>query len=128
MITATLQHNIHDRREIIGATDTLSFAGYLTRDGRLVPVPAEDRADPQYWDLRTPRSGSLFLAMSTPGDWLLSVQVSKTLPLEGQLSFWAFNLLDRAGVYGGPDTQPRFYPQMRFGFELSMPARGLVPW
>lgn len=128
VITATVQHNISDRQEVVGATDTLSFAGYLTRGGSLVSVPQEDRTDPEYSDLRQPRSGVLAIAQSTPGDWLLSAQVSKTLPLDGRLSFWAFNLLGRTGIFGDGDTRPRPYQRMRFGLELSMPTRGLVPW
>jgi outer membrane receptor protein involved in Fe transport len=126
VVSATIQHNILDRFKDIGGTDTLSFAGYLTRDGRLVEVPEAERTDPQYMDLRETRSGSLVQALSTPGDWMMSVQVSKTLPLEGHLSFWVYNLLDRAGTYGDANTYARLYPQMRF--ELTMPARGLVPW
>lgn len=128
VISATVQHNIFDKNEVVGSTDTLAFSGYLTRTGELVPIPEEARTRPEYSDLRVTRSGALALAQETPGDWLLGAQVSKTLPLNGRLTFWVFNLLGRTGVFGDADTRARPYPQMRFGFELSMPARGLVPW
>ncbi len=128
VVTATIQHNIKDRFDDVGGTDSLSFAGYLTRDGRAVPVPREERTEPQYADIRGPRSGVLLTTLETPGDWLMSVQVRKTLPLDGELSFWAFNLLDRPGLFGDISTRSRPYASMRFGFELSMPTAGLLPW
>jgi hypothetical protein len=48
--------------------------------------------------------------------------VSKTLPLDGRLNFWAFNLLDRRGVGSRP------YWPVRVGLEVAMPARALLPW
>ncbi|WP_405283318.1 TonB-dependent receptor [Gaopeijia maritima] len=128
VVSATIQHNILDRFDDAGGTDSLSFAGYLTRDGRRVPVPLAERGLPEYEDLRGPRSGVLVTELDTPADWLLSLQVRKTLPLDGELSFWAFNLLDRAGIYGDVDTRSRLYASSRFGFELSMPVQEVIPW
>jgi hypothetical protein len=125
VLTGIIQHNVFDHVEDLGALDTLSFLGYLTRAGELVEVPASERGDPQYADLHVPRPGTLNEVRHTPCSWMLSVQVSKTFPLGGRLSFWAFNVLDRQGRLEGAW---RLYAAMRFGIELSMPVRGLVPW
>jgi hypothetical protein len=126
VITAWFQHNISDRVWDVGGTDTLSWGGYLTRDGQLVPVPPERRTDPEYSDLRRPRSGLVTEIRTTPADWMMGFQVSKSLPLEGRLTFWAFNALDRRGYQLEVDVHPRFYPSRRFGMELTMPARALT--
>jgi hypothetical protein len=121
IITAYLQHYIKETRQDLAATDTLAFAGYLTRDARLVPVPPEDRTDPQYADLRKSRAGILSSPESAPPDWLFSIQVSKTLPLDGRLSFYAFNAFDRQGGFGTATSASRVFSPVRFGFEVTMP-------
>jgi hypothetical protein len=126
VITAWVQHNISDRVWDVGGTDTLSWGGYLTRDGQLVPVPRERRPDPEFSDLRRARSGLVTEIRTTPADWMAGVQVSKSLPLEGRLTFWAFNALDRRGYQLEVDVHPRFYPSRRFGMELTLPARALA--
>jgi hypothetical protein len=126
VITAWVQHNISDRVWDVGGTDTLSWGGYLTRDGQLVPVPPERRTEPEFSDLRRPRSGLVTEIRTTPADWMAGVQVSKSLPLEGRLTFWAFNALDRRGYQLEVDVHPRFYPSRRFGMELTLPARALA--
>ena len=129
LITAMLQHNITDLFKDLAATDTLAFLGYLTNDARLVPIPEAERGEEQYRDLRLPRSGLLLEPASTPADWMLSVQVSKTLPLDGRLDFWAFNMLDRPGqVAIRPGMRPRFYVPVRVGLEVTVPVRTLLPW
>jgi outer membrane receptor protein involved in Fe transport len=125
VITAWVQHNISDRVWDEGGTDTLSWGGYLTRDGQLVPVPLERRTDPEYSDVRFTRSGLIKEIRSTPADWMMGVQVSKTLPLQGRLSFWAFNALDSRGYQIEVDVHPRSYPSRRFGMELTLPTRAL---
>lgn len=126
VISATIQHNVHDEIRDASASDTLAFDGYVTRAGELVPVPDEAKGSMEFQDLRQTRSGVLDAPFSTPGDWMMNVQVSKSLPLDGRLNFWAFNLLDRRGVTGaGGDVLPRPYPSMRFGVELSVSPRGL---
>ncbi|HEX4628783.1 MAG TPA: TonB-dependent receptor, partial [Gemmatimonadales bacterium] len=127
VITGTLQYTVREVRQDIGGTDTLSFAGYITRAGRLVPIPADQRAAPQYADLREPRNGLLVAPAEAPADWLFSLQLSKTLPLEGRLSFYAFNAFDRIGRYGGPGVAPRLYPATRFGVEVNLPLLPLQP-
>jgi hypothetical protein len=124
VITGTVQLTLREIRQDVGATDTLSFAGYITRAGELVPVPAADRTRPRYRDLRVARAG-LVDPQRSPADWLFSLQVSKTLPLDGRLSFYAFNAFDRIGSYGGRTTVPRIYPSVRFGAEVTLPLLGL---
>jgi len=121
VITATMQLFVRELRANEGGTDTLTFAGYITRAGTPVPVPASQRADSQYHDLRLPRVGVLTDPQRAPVDWLLGIQVSKSLPLDGRLSFYAFNALDRIGSYGGRTTAPRLFPAARFGLEVTMP-------
>lgn len=124
VITGTFQITLRELRQDLGGTDTLSFAGYITRAGELVPVAPADRALPAYHDLRLARNG-LVDPQKAPADWLFSLQVSKTLPLDGRLSFYAFNAFDRVGSYGGRTTVPRFYPPVRFGLEVTLPVPGV---
>jgi outer membrane receptor protein involved in Fe transport len=128
VVTGTIQHVVREVRQDLGATDTLAFAGYITRDGQLVPVAAEERTRPEFSDLRQPRSGLSDEAREVPADWLFSLQVSKTLPLDGRLAFYAFNAFDRTGRFGEPGVPSRIHPPMRFGLELTMPAGSLLPW
>ena len=128
VITGIFQHNVSDFLNDEGRIDSLAFAGYVTRDARIVPVPESERTNAEYSDIRAPRSGSYVLSKGTPADWMLSVQVSKTFPLNGRLSFWAFNLLDRRGILGELNVQSRRYGRMRFGAEFVMPVRGLLGW
>lgn len=53
VITGTIQHTFKETERDIAATDTLAFAGYITRAGELVPVPPERRSDPEFEDLST---------------------------------------------------------------------------
>ncbi len=121
VITATVQATLKQRIRDIAATDTLGFAGYLTRGGTLVPVPPEERGAPEYADLRVPLKGQITDGRVGPNDWLLSLQVSKTLPLGGRFAFYAFNALDRIGNYGDFDTIGRLFPRVRVGLEVTMP-------
>jgi hypothetical protein len=121
VITGALQLFVREVRVNEGGVDTLAFAGYITRSGELVPVPREQRTDPQYQDLRLTRLGVLDDPQEGPVDWLFSLQVSKSLPLDGRLSFYAFNTFDRLGTYGGRTTVPRFFPAARFGLEITLP-------
>jgi hypothetical protein len=126
VVTATVQHSFRESRRDIGGTDTLAFAGYLTRDARLVPVPANQRGLPEFGDLRVPRTGVLTEPRSAPADWLLSLQVSKTLAGHGRLSFYAFNALDREGRFAAAGVSARPYPAMRYGLELLLPPAALA--
>lgn len=121
VVTGIIQFTLREQREDLGATDTLSFAGYLTRGGRLVPVPASDRSAPEYQDLRVSRRGLMTEPQVGPSDWLLSLQVAKSLPLRGRLLFYAFNAFNKVGNFGDATTAARLYPSARFGLEVTMP-------
>jgi hypothetical protein len=85
-------------------------------------VPADQRANPEYADLRRePRAGIFLEDAGPPNDWMMSLQVSKTVPLDGRLSFYAFNVLDRLGKFPTGLNQGRQYLPMRVGIELSLP-------
>lgn len=127
IITGTIQHTLHEVVRNEGATDSLAFAGYINRQGVLVPVPLAERGEAQYADLRIPRVNVLLNAQESPPDWLFSLQVMKTLPRNGRLSFYAFNAFDRTGRFAGPNSRPRRYSPNRFGLEITMPLRGLIP-
>jgi hypothetical protein len=124
VVTGTVQFTLKETRQDIGSTDTLGFAGYLTREGKFVPVSVAQRADPQFADLRQSRSGLFTDPQKGPVDWLFSLQVAKTLPAGGRLSFYAFNAFDRVGNYGDRFTTSRLFSSMRFGLELTMPVPG----
>lgn len=119
VVTAVIEHFLTDRRQDVGAIDTLGFAGYITRTGELVPVPPDQRGNPEFADLRVARAGVRTARTDTPADWLMSLQVAKTLPLEGRLSFYAFNVLDRLGRIKG--LGGRTFARARFGLEVTMP-------
>jgi hypothetical protein len=121
VVTATIQAFLHETQQTLAGVDTLAFAGYITRSGELVAVPAEQRTDPQYADLRLPRNGILVEPRHGATTWLLSLQVSKTLPLGGRFSFYAYNALDRQGSFGSLTVTQRLFDPVRFGVELSMP-------
>jgi len=84
----------------------------------------EERASPEYSDLRVPRTGTFVDLNETPPDWLMSLQVSKTLPRGGRLSFFAFNVLDRRGRRE-PGVGIRVFPELEFGVEAMLPLGGL---
>jgi outer membrane receptor protein involved in Fe transport len=128
VVTGTVQHAVLERRQDLNPADSLAFEGYLTRDGTLVPVPPERRGDPEFADLRERRVHLVTARQDIPSDWLLSLQVNKTLPADGRLSFFAFNALDRRGRFGQPGVPPRTHPPMQFGLEVTIPGRSLVPW
>ena len=121
VVTATVQQFVYEKTRDVAATDTLAFAGYVTRDGTLVPVPPQSRGADEFADLRVTRSGLFTLPAGAPSDWLASIQVSKTLPLDGRLSFYAFNAFDRIGVYDRLGIRGRQHSPLRFGLEITMP-------
>lgn len=127
VVTLTLQHNITDKTEDFGPADTLAFAGFIDRTGNVTRVPESERGKPEFQDLRVPRQGSLIRLRSTPGDWLAALQISKTLPLDGSLNFWAFNLTDRRGFTTEAGIRPRVFGALRFGLEVTLPLKALLP-
>lgn len=119
--TITVQQTLKETHHDIGPTDTLAFAGYVTRAGRIVAVPPGDRMLPRFADLRRPRTGILITSQPAPADWLLNFQVSKSIFGTGRLSFYAFNAFDRPGQFQRPGHTPRLYPDIRYGLELMLP-------
>jgi hypothetical protein len=120
VVTGTVQHFLRESSRDVGGTDSLSFAGYITRGASLVPVPAEDRTLAAFEDLRQPRIGVFTQTSKLPSDWFLSLQVSMALPGDGRLSFYAFNVLDRDGRFATQGFGSRPLAGMRFGVELSV--------
>lgn len=127
VVTATVQQTLGERVQALQVPDTLGFAGYVTRQGEVVYVPRAERGGPQYADLRGTRPDFFTTPFTTPDGWIMNLQVSKTLPLEGRLSFYAYNALALTGRYGTANAANRLYAPVRFGTELSMPLGGLVP-
>jgi hypothetical protein len=128
VLTGTVQHTLRNVQRNIGGTDTLAFVGYITRGGSLVPVADADKTRPENFDIRIPRRGILSEPSRSAPDWIFSFQLAKTLPLDGRLSFYAFNAFDRIGSYGGFRTIPQFYQSTRFGLEVTLPLSALVAW
>jgi outer membrane receptor protein involved in Fe transport len=125
VVTATFQFYFGERVQDVAATDTLAWAGYVTRWGQPVPVPRAERGDSQYADLHLARGGFLTDRRGPPDDWLFSFQVSKALPFGGRLSFYAFNAFSRQGKYETTGRAQRLFSAARFGLELTMPVEGV---
>lgn len=126
VITTTIQHSPRESMRTIGGRDSLEYAGYMTRTGELVAVPETARGDAEFADLQLPRRTITTERTRTLADWLLSVQISKSLPGDGRLSFYAFNAFDRVGQYPRPGWAPRLHPPVRFGFDITMVPGALV--
>lgn len=119
-VTAAVQHMARESRQRIAGSDSISFAGYITREGEVVPVAPSERGRPEYADLQSARNVNTERRHTVP-DWLLSLQVAKTLPHNGRVSFFAFNLLDRLGrVASSTTTAGRSHPPIRFGLEVTL--------
>ena len=121
VVTASVQQALNEAVQDRGITDSLSFAGYVTRAGERVLVPRAERLDAQYADLWGPRTDLVARAFTTPNGWIMNLQVAKALPQDGRLSFYAFNALGLVGRYGDTGAVNRLNPPVRFGMELSMP-------
>ncbi len=124
VVTFTVQYTLRSTNADLARGDSLSWAGYMTRAGVLVPVPEGERGQAQYNDLHIARS-DIYSQTRSPKDWLLSLQVSKTLPLDGRLSVYAFNSLDKIGKFGGAGESAILYSATRFGVELWLPLASL---
>lgn len=120
VITATVQQRLGDERRVLSRFDSLSFEGYITREGVLVPVAEADKLKPEFADLRKLRSSTSTGVSRLPNDWLASIQVAKSLPGNGRLSFYVFNVLDKLVSTSGGSV--RALPSTRFGAELTVPT------
>ncbi len=125
VVTITTQALLAEWEQDVAGTDTLAWAGYVTRAGQLVPVPQAQRGDSIYRDLHVGRIGLGTSRSGVPNDWLLSLQVSKTLPLDGRFSFYAFNAFDRQGRIAPGGSQRVFQP-VQFGLEVTLPVQALL--
>jgi hypothetical protein len=124
VVTATVQQRRGDERRVTGRTDSLSFIGYITRTGELVEVPESDRLRPEYADLRAARAGTTRTNVQQPDDWMMSLQVAKSIGADGRLSFYVFNVLDKLANFGARGAV-RALPSTRFGAELTLPTAAL---
>lgn len=122
VITGTLQQSLGATRVFEHRTDSLAFAGYVTRTAELVPVPFAERTQSQYADLRRGRAGITGAVTRQPDDWLMSLQIAKSIARSGRLSFYFFNVLDKIAVFGGGSV--RSVPSTRFGAEMTLPTAG----
>lgn len=127
VMTVTMQHVLREERRNFAGTDSLAWSGYITRAGEIVPVPPAERTAPANADLRRPRTGISIDRQGAPADWLMSVQVSKTLPLDGRLAFYAFNAFNRPGRYGSAGQQQRIFSPLRFGLDVTLSPGSLRP-
>ena len=117
VITGTVQHFAYEKVENVAQTDTLAWVGYITRGGDMIRVPPVNRGQPEFADLREPRTNVFTRPDEIAPDWFLSLQATLDLPFDGRLSLWAFNALDRPGTRGNEDQSPRFNRGLRFGLE-----------
>lgn len=124
VITGTVQQRLGEQRQVLSNADSTSFAGYLGRDGVLVPVPLERRNDLEFADLRRLRSSLIGGITRVPDDWVATLQVAKSLPGNGRLSFYVFNVTDKFITLGSGGTA-RALPNSRFGAELTLPTASL---
>lgn len=122
VITATVQQRVGDERRVLSRSDSLAFVGFITRKGVLVPVPDADKLNPEFADLRRLRPSTGSGTRRFPNDWLASLQVAKSLPGNGRLSFYVFNALDKLVTVSGGAA--RALPNTRFGAELTVPTAG----
>jgi TonB dependent receptor/CarboxypepD_reg-like domain/TonB-dependent Receptor Plug Domain len=124
IITTTLQQRLATSSRTLSARDALSFAGYLTRDGVLTPVPVARRNDPEFADLRAARASVNSSRSTSPDDWLMSLQIAKSFARNGRLSFYYYNVTDKFLTISGGGVI-RALPTSRFGVELTVPTVGL---
>ncbi len=114
LVITTLVQRITDQMQETrtGTTDSIPFQGFLSRNGTLTDVPLADRNDPQYNDLRSNALNQLIRRQSLPDDWVLTLQVAKSIAGDGRLLVYAFNAVDRLSRFGTP----------RFGVEVVIPT------
>jgi hypothetical protein len=120
VITGVVQQRLGDERRVLGRTDSLSFVGYIVRTGEIVLVPEEERTRAEYADLRLARAATTRLVRREPDDWVMSLQVAKSIGANGRLSFYIFNALDKLATFGSGTV--RALPSSRFGAELTIPT------
>jgi hypothetical protein len=124
VITTTVQQRLGFERRVLSRTDSLSFAGFIDRSGTITAVPEIDRTRTEYADLRRQRANVGTSRSTSPDDWVMSLQVAKSIGASGRLSFYVFNALDKFVTFGASGGA-RALPSTRFGAELTLPTRQL---
>lgn len=127
VITGTVQQRLGFERRVLSRTDSLSFAGFIDRAGVITPVPEAERTRPEYADLRRARANVTSGVSTSPDDWVMSLQVAKSIGASGRLSFYVFNALDKFVTFGAGGGA-RALPSTRFGAELTLPTQQLFGW
>lgn len=123
VITGTIQQRLKESRAVFSAPDSLSFAGFVSRDGTLTPVPRDQRGSPQYRDLVRQRPSAPSSRTTTPDDWVMTLQVAKSVFGGGRLAFYVYNVTDKFLTFGGGTV--RALPSSRFGAEVTLPTAPL---
>lgn len=124
IITATIQQRLGDSRQVLSRSDSLAFVGYIDRAGTLTPVLESDKLKPEFADLRKRRPAVGSGTSTSPDDWVMSLQVAKSLGQTGRLSFYVFNVTDKFFTFGSSGVV-RSLPSTRFGAELTIPTAEL---
>jgi Carboxypeptidase regulatory-like domain/TonB-dependent Receptor Plug Domain len=124
VVSALIQVTTRLVEDDVGATDPLSFAGYVSKDAVLHPIPLAQRGSAAYADLRLITRGSGVDVRSARPDWILDLRITKDLPFGGRLSAYAFNAFSRIGQFGTLASAALLYPAHRFGLELSVATPG----
>ena len=124
VITTTIQQRLGDQRTVTSRSDSLAFVGYIDRAGILTPVAEADKLRPEFADLRKLRPAVGSGVSTQPNDWVMSLQIAKSLGQSGRLSFYVFNALDKFVTFGSGGSL-RALPSTRFGAELTLPTSQL---
>lgn len=124
VITATVQQRLATSSQVLSTVDSVSFAGYLSRDGTLTAVPVASRNNPEFADLRRLRASVTSSRSQSPNDWLMSLQIAKSFAGNGRLSFYYYNLTDKFITISGGGVI-RALPTSRFGAEVTIPTATL---
>ena len=122
LVSAVIQWYVGERTHDEARTDTLSWSGYLTRAGQYTAVPAANRTEPAYADLRQPRRGVSTVSDRRADDWIASLQLAKTVATNGRLTVYAFNAFNREGKFATATRASRLFSTVQFGAELVLPV------
>lgn len=107
-----------DREQRINTNDRP--IAYLTREGDYVPLSQEEAAAAKYDNLERMRSDSYYRTEDPPPLWLFNMRLSKSLPANLELSFFANNVFANRPLYerGRTTGLSRRNPPLFFGVEL----------
>ena len=122
LVSAVIQWYVGERTQDVARIDTLSWSGYLTRTGQYTAVPAANRTESAYADLRQPRRGISTVSDTRANDWLASLQLAKTIATDGRLTVYAFNAFNREGKFATATRASRLFSTVQFGAELVLPV------